>query len=144
MSKEADELLEAEEAVQELLSELEELKRQINGYGDARDALNHVSRKLGELVQQTQTLSEGTHSAITVLTKIGTPEILNAIQELTSSLKFLAVQIDQSLKQQTIESENRIKQLNSKINTNIFISSCSLIVTVAIIASLILGIPKLH
>ena len=144
MSKEADELLEAEEAVQELLSELEELKRQIGGYGDARDALNHVSQKLGELVQQTQTLSEGTHSAIKVLTKIGTPEILNAIQELTSSLKFLAVQIDQSLKQQAIESENRIKQLNSKINTNIFISSCSLIVTVAIIASFFLGVPKLH
>ena len=144
MSKEVDELLEAEEAVQELLSELEELKRQISGYGDAREALNHVSRKLGELVEQTQTLSEGTHSAITVLTKIGTPEILNAIQELASSLNFLAVQIDQSLKQQAIESENRIRQLNSKINTNIFISSCSLIVTVAIIASLFLGIPKLH
>jgi ElaB/YqjD/DUF883 family membrane-anchored ribosome-binding protein len=143
MSKESDELLEAEQAVQELLSELEKLKRQIGGYSDAREALNHVSQKLGELIQQTQTLTEGTHRAITVLTKIGTPEILNAIKELAMSLTSLAVQIDQSLKKQAIEAENRIKQLNSKINANIFISSCSLIVTVAIIASLFLGIPKI-
>jgi ElaB/YqjD/DUF883 family membrane-anchored ribosome-binding protein len=132
MSKEAHDLLEAENAVQELLSELKGLKGQIEGYANARESLNQVSRKLGEMVERTQTLAEETHDAITVLTKIGTPQILSAIQGLNNDLKDLANDIDNSLKNQAIEAEILANKLNSKISTCIYISSFSLLIVIVI------------
>jgi uncharacterized phage infection (PIP) family protein YhgE len=144
MSKEAEDLLKAEHAVQELLSELKGLKDQIDGYANARESLNQVSRKLGEMVERTQTLTEGTHDAITVLKKIGTPQILSAIQNLNNdlkesanqidrSIKEQANQIDKSLKDQAIEAEILANKLNSKISTCVFITSCSLLTVIIIL-----------
>lgn len=140
MSKEADDLLEAEKAIQELLSELKELKDQIEGYADAREALNQVSRKLGEMVEKTQTLTEATHGAITVLLKIGTPEILSSIKVLNNELREFSNRINESLKNETIESANRTKKLNIKISTSIFISCCSLVIVILILALPFIGI----
>ena len=133
MSKEADELLAAEEAVQELLSELEKLKHQIGGYGAAKDSLNHVSLKLGELVQQTQKLSEATLIAITVLTKIGTPEILNSIKNINNDVINLSNRIDQLIKNQGANADKRANLLNSKVTISILISGLGLIGVIAIL-----------
>ena len=140
MSKEADDLLEAEKAIQELLSELKELKDQIEGYAGAREALDQVSRKLGQMVEKTQTLTEATHGAITVLMKIGTPEILSSIKVLNNELREFSNRINESLKNETIEAVNRTDKLNSKISTSIFISSCSLVIVILILALPFLGI----
>ena len=140
MSKEANDLLEAEMAVQELLIELKELKDQIEGYADAREALNQVSRKLSDMVEKTQTLSEHSHAAISVLKKIGTPEILDSINQLNNEIKEQSNKINDSLIKNVIENQKRSEKLNNKISTSIIISSFSLIISLIILLLPFIGI----
>jgi uncharacterized phage infection (PIP) family protein YhgE len=78
----SEQLLSAEQAVQELLGKLQDLRGQVEGYSQARESLTETQRGLGNLVSQTRELADQTLSATKALKEVGTPEILAKISEL--------------------------------------------------------------
>jgi len=76
MDAEIEQLLKTEQEIQELLRELQALKKQVGGYSNARESLEEARQSLHLLVEKTSTLAEQTHAATMMLGKIGTPEIL--------------------------------------------------------------------
>jgi hypothetical protein len=81
MASEVDELLGAEEAVQQVLSELEALKAQVGHYSSAKQSLQTATDGLRSLIDKTSLLAEKAQNTIVELGKIGTPEILARISE---------------------------------------------------------------
>lgn len=90
MSNEAQQLLSAEQVIQELLLELGSLKAQIGGYDTARQSLQQTQGVLSDLVVKTSTLAEQTHEATLMLGKVGTPEIILRIDGGQASIKEFA------------------------------------------------------
>jgi hypothetical protein len=90
MANEADNLLKAEQAVQDVLKQLEALKKQVGGYETAKQSLEEVRRTLDRLIEKTSTLAEQTHIATATLGKIGTPEILSRADGLKQAIGLLA------------------------------------------------------
>ena len=84
MSTDADELLKAEQAVQELLKELQNLKGEIGGYETARKSLTETQAALADLVTRISALTERTQAVAESLRTIGTPEILSRISRVRS------------------------------------------------------------
>ncbi len=76
MPSEVENLLSAEQEVQNLLGELHELKEQVGGYDVAKQSLEAVRHSLLELVEETTALAAKAHAATEKLRDIGTPEIL--------------------------------------------------------------------
>jgi DNA repair exonuclease SbcCD ATPase subunit len=125
MNNEVDELLNAEQAIQDLLKELRVLKQQVGGYENATKSLDEVRNSLDKLVEKTSTLAEKTHSAVTVLAKIGTPEIIAR----TESLKLEVVELSN-------ESGKKLKGINNVTIAGLVISVLSLATTLAILVKL--------
>lgn len=100
MANDANDLLQAEQAVQDVLKELEALKCQVGGYDTAKQSLESVRQALESLISKTSALAEQTHAATITLGKIGTPELLSrteslqeAVAALTADVPKLAVQV---------------------------------------------------
>jgi DNA repair exonuclease SbcCD ATPase subunit len=100
MANDANDLLQAEQAVQDVLKELEALKRQVGGYDTAKQSLEGVRQALESLIAKTSALAEQTHTVTTTLGKIGTPELLSraeslkeAVAALTADMPKLAVRV---------------------------------------------------
>jgi hypothetical protein len=86
MNGDVDQLLAAEQAIKDVLVELDALRVQLGSYSTARDALEHVRGSLAELASKTSLLAEKTHAATTTLATIGSPEILSRLEGLRSSV----------------------------------------------------------
>jgi hypothetical protein len=133
MTTQNEELLSAESAVQSLLNELVELKRQIGGYANASKNLNDVAIRLDQLIVRTHELSLKSHEGILVLKEMGGPEILSQlelIEEILDGLKIIINQIDISQKIFI----NKQTQITSLVKINIAFSvSCLLISTVTVL-----------
>jgi cell division septum initiation protein DivIVA len=138
MANEAEELLAAEQAVQQLLKELEELKKQIGGYDQARQSLDAVRLTLQTMVERTQTLSEKTHLAITVLSKIGTPEIIARVDGVKTAIKDLGIRFDDAYKLQVAAAEEQTKRLNRVATIGALLAGLALLVAVFILTKMIL------
>lgn len=138
MANEAEELLAAEQAVQQLLKELEELKKQIGGYDQARQNLEGVRLTLQTMVERTQTLTEKTHLAITVLSKIGTPEIIARVDGVKTAIKDLGVQFNEAYKLQATAAEEQAKKLNRVAAIGGVMAGLALLVAIFILTKMIL------
>ena len=86
MADPAEELLAAEEAVQELLGTLKELRKEIGQYGEAKQSLADTHREIAVLSASLEHLARRGSEILKALGKIGTPEILAKIAELNESL----------------------------------------------------------
>ena len=88
MANEVDELLTAEEAVQDVLKELHALKEEVGGYESAKQSLEAVRQSLDALVERTSNLAD---SATTMLGKIGTPEIIARVEHIKQAVTESAI-----------------------------------------------------
>lgn len=86
MANETEQLLSTEQAVQQLLKELETLMKQVGGYDHAKQSLEEVRQGLRGLIERTSSLAEQTQSATATLGKIGTPEILARVDNAKSAV----------------------------------------------------------
>lgn len=120
--------MKAEQEVQQLLIELQTLKKQVGGYDTARQSLEEVRQSLNGLVERTSALAEQTHSVTTTMAKIGTPEIIGR----TDSIKL-------AIKEFASESAKQVKSVRSTAFAGLLISGISLLVSLAILAKLFLG-----
>jgi hypothetical protein len=125
MASEADDLLSAEQAVQNLLKELQALKKQVGDYDSARQSLDTARQSLDGLVQQTAALAEKTHSAITTLSKIGTPEILARVDAVRLAINEFGV-----------GSTKQVAGVRKLAVTGLLISILTLVVSAAVLAKL--------
>ena len=86
MMDEAERLLDAEAAVQELLQDLVRLKDEVDSYSTASKCLDEAKDGLNGLVSRVGDLAAGAVGIIDTLGKIGTPEIIGKIDGLVESL----------------------------------------------------------
>src|SRR5690349_13330525 len=127
MTKEVDDLLTAEQAVQDLLKELQSLKTQVGGYETARKALDAVRASLERFVDETIDLAGKTHVATATLEKIGTPEILTRIEAVKAEISELSAQ-----------STRRGKSLRVVGVLALLVALVSMLASIAILAKLFL------
>jgi hypothetical protein len=93
MPSEIENLLSAEQEVQNLLAELHELKTQVGGYDTAKQSLEAVRHSLLKLVEETTALAAKAHAATEKLRDIGTPEILARSESIRQSIAELRAQV---------------------------------------------------
>ncbi len=125
MANDADDLLKAEQAVQDVLKELQALKRQVGGYETAKQSLEDIRQTLNGLIEKTSALAEQTHTATTALGKIGTPEILARADALKQALGQLAADAPKQA--------DRVRKIAS---AGLIVSAVSLLGIVAILVKL--------
>jgi len=89
MSEPAEQLLEAEKAVQELLTSLQDLKREVQGYANARQALNRAGEDMGSLATRFSALAEKASGVIDTLRSVGTPGIIAKIESAQKDIRDL-------------------------------------------------------
>lgn len=89
MSTETSPILEAEQAVHDLLTHLERLKREIESYGRAKATLEESGQKVAGLASELGRLAEESRTIVAALGKIGTPEILKQIELLGTANRDL-------------------------------------------------------
>jgi DNA repair exonuclease SbcCD ATPase subunit len=128
MDNEVEQLLKAEQEVQQLLKELQALKKQVGGYDTARQSLEEVRESLNGLVEKTSSLAEQTHLATTTLVKIGTPEIISRVESIKLAITEFAV-----------ESAKQMKSVKSTAFAGTIISVFSLLVSIAILVKLLMA-----
>ena len=127
MVNEVDKLLTAEQAVQDVLEELQALKKQVGGYDSAKQSLEAVRQSLDRLVEKTSTLAEKTHSATTMLGKIGTPEIIARAESIKLAITEFAA-----------ESAVQVKTVRNTAFAGLLVSAFSLLISAAILALLLM------
>jgi glutaredoxin 2 len=127
MANEVNELLTAEQAVQDVLKELQALKKQVGGYDSAKQSLEAVRQSLDGLVEKTSTLAEKTLSATTMLGKIGTPEIIARAESIKLAITEFAT-----------ESAKQVKSARKTAFAGLLISVSSLLVSAAILVVLLI------
>jgi ElaB/YqjD/DUF883 family membrane-anchored ribosome-binding protein len=125
MDKEVDQLLNAEQEVQKLLKELQELQKQVGGYDSARHGLEEVRQSLDGFIEKTSVLAVETHSATTLLGKIGTPEILARAESILQALGRLAT-----------ESAKQVKSTRDLVVATLLVAIISLLASLAIFVKL--------
>ena len=84
---------------------LKRLQEEVESYQTARSALDHVSVKLAETSGTMQNTAAGLANVIQTLRTIGTPELLQAQQEVTARV----AELEQSLRQ-AISTMNRLPE----------------------------------
>lgn len=82
MPEEKEEFLKAEQMAHDLLQSLTQLKGEAVSYRTSTDELDKVRVKLVDHIDAVQVLAKDTQELISILLKIGGPEILRAIKEL--------------------------------------------------------------
>jgi len=82
MADEAQRLLAAEQAVQELLANLVRLRGEIEGYSHAKASLENARQEVAGLAGGLSKLVAGAGGVIGALGRLGTPEILSGIEGL--------------------------------------------------------------
>ncbi|MCY2926281.1 MAG: hypothetical protein NT031_12725 [Planctomycetota bacterium] len=101
-------LLAAEEAVQNVLTSLNQLRQEIEGYATAKESLEKVRDVLATMAAKTDRLAEETHSVIDTMGKIGTPEILGRVGELCSLTEGLGR--DSSVLMERLEASDKAQK----------------------------------
>jgi hypothetical protein len=127
MANDVDDLLKAEQAVQEVLKELQTLKRQVGGYETAKQSLEDVRQALDGLIEKTSALAEQTYSATTTLGKIGTPEIIARAESIKLAIGQLAA-----------DSQKQAKGVRNLVFAVLIIAAICLLASIAILAKLLL------
>jgi cell division septum initiation protein DivIVA len=127
MANDADDLLQAEQAVQDVLKELEALKRQVSGYDTAKQSLEGVRQALDSLIAKTSALAEQTHAVTATLSKIGTPELLSRAESLKEGVAALAADIPK-----------QSERVRSVALAGLIVSAVSLIGVIVILVKLFL------
>lgn len=134
MATDAEHLLATEQAIHELLRELEELKAQVGGYEHARKSLDEVRQTLEQLVERTSSLAEQTHSLTGTLGRIGTPEIMvridNARSEVSQAVGGLASRIEELHRVHEAEAAKRSQQLRRLLIGAVTLAGLSLAGTI--------------
>lgn len=95
MSDHTANLLNAEEAVQELQSELQRLLREVGGYATARQTLEQTQEQLLGLARRHDQLVGNTAGIIARLGEIGTPQLLERLDQLLERQGAVAQSIEQ-------------------------------------------------
>jgi DNA repair exonuclease SbcCD ATPase subunit len=127
MANDADDLLQAEQAVQDVLKELETLKRQVGGYDTARQSLEGVRQALENLIAKTSALAEQTYAVTATLGKIGTPELLSRAESLKDAIAAL-----------TADMPKQAERVRSVALAGLIASAVSLLGVVVILVKLFL------
>lgn len=131
MAGDAEQLLKAEQAVQQLVKELEKLMGEVGGYATATKTLEDVRKSLQELIGRTSELAQQAHSAIAALIKIGTPEILARINTATAA-------IEEKLTSAAAVAAEQQAKVRTLLIASITVGTLSLLVSAAALVSLVM------
>lgn len=115
MPVETDGFLSAEQAVQALLTELERLKEEVEGYSLAKETLESTQVQVGDLAGKLSLLTERSRDIFEGLAKIGTTEILRQIEALRTVNTGLA-QSSSQLTKDVQDSHVRVTGSYEKLN----------------------------
>lgn len=82
-----EEISKIQEQAQELVSNLDELYRQVGSYRDAKDELQKVSLDTLALVESTKQLSKESHEIIKATNEIGSAKIFQKLNGISQLIK---------------------------------------------------------
>ena len=113
MASEAEKLLQAEQAVQELLNNVGELKREIENYAQASASLSEARDHLSRLTSSIDDLVRKSTQIIETLGRLGTPEILSKVEEVKGVVDSLSIEHKQNFEEtfqivRKLEDKNRL------------------------------------
>lgn len=134
---EIDELLRAEEAIQQLLSELEALKAQVGHYSAAKQSLQDATESLRSLVDKTSVVAERAHNTFTELGRIGTPEILAQIGDTKQSVASSSTEVKQAILSGASELSTGLARLRRLTVRFGIIAVASMLLSIGILVRLI-------
>ena len=83
MATDVKRLVDAEQAVQDLLSELGALRAETEHYSSAAKSLLDTRQDLCDLCQRTSELAGAAHESVAAVKEIGTPVLLDRLDEVT-------------------------------------------------------------
>jgi uncharacterized phage infection (PIP) family protein YhgE len=118
MSAETEGFLDAERAVNQLLTDLERLKGEVEGYANAKQTLETTRTQVDDVLRKLSQLAERSHDVIEALGKVGTSEILQQIDALrlaNSGLTQSSIQLAKDVQ----ESQTQATVALDKIGTNV-------------------------
>ena len=134
MAKESEQLLAAEEAVQQLLRNLERLKAEIEGYAKAKLSLEETRVGLQRLTGQIGDLAGRVASVAESLRKIGTPELLSRIDaaktEAAAASKELGDRIAKDVEYLHATSSRRHRTTVILIIVSIVLGACATVAAI--------------
>lgn len=116
MATETDEFLKAEDAVNELLANLERLKGEIGSYESARKSLEDTGDALRQITASLDQAARQANGVFELLQQIGTPEILNEIRRLSDASGRLATLSTDTSRHITSALSNTQSELSTSIS----------------------------
>ncbi len=123
MTSEKNNLLEAEEAANQLLEELIKLKEEIEAYESAKAELNIIRNKLIDFINSTEELAKKTYESAEALAKIGAPNILMSIEdvkkEISGKIDSLSPEIKNNVQESIQNTNSKIEKVNQDIQNGI-------------------------
>lgn len=110
MSDDAKVLLEAEQAVQSLLTEVEALKAQAGSYSEARGDIQAVRSDAQQLLQRLTTVSQRLKDLVDTVSGIGTAEILRRVDAIGDTSEKLESVVS-NVRLDTLGTKQRVEDL---------------------------------
>jgi lysozyme family protein len=84
MPTEVESFLRAEDAVNALLLNVDQLKTEVEGYARAKTSLEDVRSQLSNVIRSLGSIAEQTVAVVQAMEKVGTPQILHEMAALTT------------------------------------------------------------
>ena len=82
MDQEVEKFLDVEKKAEQLVNELKALHEQAVSYKDAKQELDAVSKRLVDIIDETEKFATNTHNMAKIMLEIGAPEILSRVKSL--------------------------------------------------------------
>lgn len=99
MANDTQQFLDAEDAVNKLLENLQQLKVEVEGYGQAKTTLLEARGQIATVVTSLSQLVEKTGQVIDTSVKIGTPEIINKLDSSRGHLESTTQSVTKTLRE---------------------------------------------
>lgn len=99
MDERTEQLLESEQVITDLVAELEELKREVGGYSEAKQSLDEAGSGLAVAADSLKGLGQRVHDMVAALRAIGTPELLRMQEEIAESQRSSFEDLEKALKE---------------------------------------------
>jgi hypothetical protein len=101
MATDTEKWLATEEATSQLLSQLERLKQEVEGYANAKTTLAEANTQLARLVGELSNAAQASQGISERLGEVGTPEVLDRLTKLQQALLAVGRIVQREEKQLT-------------------------------------------
>ncbi len=126
---------ELHEQARELVTNLEELHRQVESYRTAKDELQKASSELVALVESTKQLSERSHQIIKAVNELGSAGVLELLSNLEEGIQTIRKNIQDSKAaiEEWLDGLDKSLQRASRKQTIVFAAGFGLVIILQIV-----------